>query len=168
MTTCLRKTCLFALLYTFRVGVCQFMIGLLSFLDLTVGCGILLYLFLIIAFLITFYSELIFKCRPVSQALDFMIALTKSFQLSWQMPDGLLWLSLRTSTVGPLLLRCFRALAVGYSSFYILVMKLKIYIFCLDHLFFSRYLSGRPNKLTSMRTLIVAETQVKSSRVRPV
>ena len=46
---------------------------------------------------------------------------------------------------------CFRALAVWYSSFYILPMKLKIYIFCLDHLFLVDIFQADQTTSTSMK-----------------
>ena len=54
MTTCLGKSCSFGLPRVPFVNCCQFMYLVISLLVLRAGCGIWLYLFLIIAYLLTF------------------------------------------------------------------------------------------------------------------
>ena len=53
MTTCLGKSCSFDLPRVPFVNCCQFMYLVISLLVLRAGCGILLYQFLIIAYLFT-------------------------------------------------------------------------------------------------------------------
>ena len=57
MTTCLGKSCSFGLPSMSVVNCCQFMYLFIPLLDLKAGCGILLYQFLIIAYLFTLKQE---------------------------------------------------------------------------------------------------------------
>ena len=67
MTTCLGKSCSFGLPRVPFVNCCQFMYLVISLLVLRVGCGIWLYQFLIIAYLVTCHYQAQFweLCWPL-------------------------------------------------------------------------------------------------------
>ena len=75
MTTCLGKSCSFSLPRVPFVNCCQFMYLVTSLLVLRAGCGILLYRFLILAYLFTFqrFAVSLLHFRSILTAQDLKI-----------------------------------------------------------------------------------------------
>ena len=82
----------------------------------------------------------LFNSTPVGRASDLMMAPAYSFQLSWLGPDNLSLFNCWTSVVPAFQ----RWLAVEYSSCFISVMNLDVYVRCFDSLV-SRGPSRGPN-----------------------
>ena len=109
----------------------------------SLGYGIWLYQFLIIAYLFTLQTPL--NCTPVGRASDLMMALALSFQISCLGSDDL-------SLVGPTEFNYWTSVApafqswfaVEYSSCFISVINLVLYVRCFDSLM-SRGPSRGPN-----------------------
>ena len=86
MTTCLGKSCPFALPRVPFVNCCHFMHLVISFLVLRAGYGVLLYQFLIIAYLFTFYT---ISKEPKQYSVDACIQDGLHFSKCWLISKSL-------------------------------------------------------------------------------